>query len=80
MILAEKIIKLRKQNGWLQEELAARLNVSRQSVSKNEERVINSIVSNEYDNSISWIMKFFLLKKMVLHFRDGKCIHQDLMR
>lgn len=34
MILAEKIIKLRKQNGWSQEELAARLNVSRQSVSK----------------------------------------------
>lgn len=34
MILAEKIIKLRKQNGWSQEDLAARLNVSRQSVSK----------------------------------------------
>ena len=34
MILAEKIIKLRKQNGLSQEELAMRLNVSRQSVSK----------------------------------------------
>lgn len=34
MILAEKIIKLRKQNGWSQEELAAKLEVSRQSVSK----------------------------------------------
>ena len=34
MILAEKIIKLRKQNGWSQEDLAVRLNVSRQSVSK----------------------------------------------
>jgi len=34
MILAEKIIKLRKQNGWSQEELAMKLNVSRQSVSK----------------------------------------------
>lgn len=34
MILAEKIIKLRKQKGWSQEELAERLNVSRQSVSK----------------------------------------------
>ena len=34
MILAEKIIKLRKQNGWSQEELAERLSVSRQSVSK----------------------------------------------
>lgn len=34
MILAEKIMMLRKQNGWSQEELAAQLNVSRQSVSK----------------------------------------------
>lgn len=34
MILADKIIKLRKQNGWSQEELAERLSVSRQAVSK----------------------------------------------
>ena len=34
MILAEKIIKLRKQAGWSQEELAEKMNVSRQSVSK----------------------------------------------
>lgn len=34
MILAEKIIKLRKKNGWSQEELAEKLNVSRQAVSK----------------------------------------------
>ncbi len=34
MILAEKIMNLRKKNGWSQEELAAKLNVSRQSVSK----------------------------------------------
>ena len=34
MILVEKIIKLRKQNGWFQEDLAMQLNVSRQSVSK----------------------------------------------
>lgn len=34
MILAEKIMKLRKEKGWSQEELAMRLNVSRQSVSK----------------------------------------------
>ena len=34
MILADKIIKLRKQNGWSQEELASQLGVSRQSVSK----------------------------------------------
>lgn len=34
MILADKIIKLRKQLGWSQEELAEKMNVSRQSVSK----------------------------------------------
>ncbi|MBS6398115.1 MAG: helix-turn-helix transcriptional regulator [Clostridiales bacterium] len=34
MILAEKIMNLRKKNGWSQEELAGKLNVSRQSVSK----------------------------------------------
>ena len=34
MILAEKIVALRKQNNWSQEELASRLGVSRQAVSK----------------------------------------------
>lgn len=34
MILAEKIMSLRKRNGWSQEELAEQLDVSRQSVSK----------------------------------------------
>ena len=36
MILAEKIINLRKKNGWSQEELAEKLGVTRQSVSKYE--------------------------------------------
>jgi len=34
MILADKIVALRKKNGWSQEELAEKMNVSRQSVSK----------------------------------------------
>ncbi len=34
MILADKIIKLRKKNGWSQEELAHKMSVSRQAVSK----------------------------------------------
>ena len=34
MILADKIMDLRKKNGWSQEELAEKLNVSRQAVSK----------------------------------------------
>ena len=34
MTLADKIIQERKKNGWSQEELAERVNVSRQAVSK----------------------------------------------
>jgi transcriptional regulator with XRE-family HTH domain len=34
MILADKLIRLRKKNGWSQEELAEKMNVSRQAVSK----------------------------------------------
>ena len=34
MILADKIIRLRKKNGWSQEELADKMNISRQAVSK----------------------------------------------
>lgn len=34
MILADKIMELRKKNGWSQEELAEKMGVSRQSVSK----------------------------------------------
>lgn len=34
MILSEKITALRKQMGWSQEELAEKLNISRQSISK----------------------------------------------
>ena len=34
MIFADKLIDLRKKNGWSQEDLAEKLNVSRQAVSK----------------------------------------------
>lgn len=34
MLLADKIIRLRKKNGWSQEELAEKMRVSRQAVSK----------------------------------------------
>lgn len=42
MILAEKIMKLRKQQGWSQEDLAIRLDISRQSVSKWDSGVSHS--------------------------------------
>ena len=34
MIFAEKVLALRRRNGWSQEELAEKAGVSRQSVSK----------------------------------------------
>ena len=34
MKLSDKIIQLRKSNGWSQEDLAEKLNVSRQAVSR----------------------------------------------
>lgn len=40
--LSEKIVKLRKNNGLTQEQLAEQLNVSRQSVSKWESGVSHS--------------------------------------
>ncbi|MGL1957152.1 MAG: helix-turn-helix domain-containing protein [Colwellia sp.] len=63
MILAEKIVRLRKQFGWSQEELAEKMNISRQSVSKWEStnsipdlnRII--ILSELFDVSTDFLLK-----------------------
>lgn len=63
MILADKIISLRKRFGWSQEELADKLNVSRQAVSKWEsgnsipdmEKVVN--MSNLFGVSTDFLLK-----------------------
>jgi len=63
MILADKIIKLRKQFGWSQEELADKLDVSRQAVSKWEsgnsipdmEKIVN--MSNLFGVSTDFLLK-----------------------
>lgn len=63
MILAEKIIQLRKKNGWSQEELAEKMNVSRQSVSKWEGSLsvpdLNKILllSQIFSVSIDYLLK-----------------------
>ena len=63
MTLSEKIMNLRKKNGWSQEELAERLDISRQSVSKWEseqstpdlEKVI--IMSELFEVTTDYILK-----------------------
>jgi transcriptional regulator with XRE-family HTH domain len=63
MILADKIIELRKQNNWSQEELAEKLGVSRQAISKWEgaqstpdlERII--AMSNLFGVSTDYLVK-----------------------
>lgn len=63
MIFADKLIALRKKAGWSQEELAAKLNVSRQSVSKWEgaqsvpdiERIL--LISRLFGVSTDYLLK-----------------------
>lgn len=63
MIFAEKIVNLRKKCGWSQEELAEKLNVSRQSVSKWEsgasipdiEKII--LLGNLFEVSTDYLLK-----------------------
>ena len=63
MIFAEKLIMLRKQKGWSQEELAAQLDVSRQSVSKWESMTsipdLDKIIklSSIFDVSTDYLLK-----------------------
>lgn len=62
-MLADKIIYLRKKNGWSQEELAEKLNISRQSVSKWESGQsvpdLNKIIilSNLFDVTTDYLLK-----------------------
>lgn len=63
MIFADKLIQLRKKNGWSQEELAEKIDVSRQSVSKWEgaqaipdyDKMIK--LSNLFGVSIDYLLK-----------------------
>jgi transcriptional regulator with XRE-family HTH domain len=63
MILAEKIVRLRKQVGWSQEELAEKMDVSRQSVSKwestNSIPDLNKIImlADIFDVSTDFLLK-----------------------
>lgn len=63
MILAEKIVRLRKQVGWSQEDLAEKMGISRQSVSKwestNSIPDLNKIImlADIFDVSTDYLLK-----------------------
>lgn len=72
MTLSEKIMNLRKKNGWSQEELAERLDISRQSVSKWEsgesvptlEKLIR--ISEIFEVSTDYLLKKILKRKSLI--------------
>ncbi len=83
MILADKIILLRKRNGWSQEELADMLKVSRQSVSKWESAQstpeLNRIIEMSKIFSVS---TDYLIKDEMeeIEFSDGYVNDNDLRK
>lgn len=83
MKLADKIILLRKQKGWSQEELAAQMDVSRQSVSKWESGAstpdIDKIIllSQIFDTTTDYLLKEEIddTSDSVLNEEKGKTLH-----
>lgn len=82
MILADKIITLRKQLGWSQEELAEKLGISRQSVSKWEsgmsipdlERIVK--MSNIFGVSTDYLLKDEVETTVYTETEDDKATGQ----
>ena len=76
MNLNQKITQLRNDNNWSQEELAEKLNVSRQSVSKWEsgqakpdlDKII--ALSNIFDVSTDYLLKDIMKKKAIHQLRS----------
>ena len=76
MIFADKIIQLRKQRGWSQEELAERMHVTRQSVSKWEsmqsvpdiERVVQ--LSELFGVSLDYLLKDDVKDLSLIHISE----------
>ena len=72
-MLSEKIISLRKSRGWSQEELAERLDVSRQSVSKWESGVSNP----ELDKIVAMSTLFGVSTDYLLDMPKGVTVNVD---
>ena len=76
MNLNQKITQLRNDNNWSQEELAEKLNVSRQSVSKWEsgqskpdlDKIV--VLSNILDVSTDYLLKDIMKKKAIHQLRS----------
>lgn len=87
MILADKIIELRKKEGWSQEELAEKLDVSRQSISKWEsaqsvpdmKRIVQ--MSEIFGVSTDFLLKddieFFEAREHVEDFPDTRTVTME---
>lgn len=86
MILAEKIILLRKKNGWSQEELAQQLAVSRQSVSKWEggqsipdlDKLL--ALSAVFGVTVDYLVKEELGENSIEYTEDGAELQETLPR
>lgn len=78
MILADKIINLRKKRGWSQEQLAEQLNVSRQSVSKWESALsvpdMDKIVKM---SNLFGVSTDYLLKDEIENIQPGTVTDKD---
>lgn len=82
MNLSEKIVKLRKINGWSQEELAENLNVSRQAISRWENETALPDANNILQLSKLFnVTADFLLNEDYTSDGDTQCIketHKEL--
>ena len=78
MILADKIIRLRKQNGWSQEELAEKLGLKKSAVAKYENGRVENIkrstieeMARIFDCTPSYLMGWDNMNTTVAAHKDG---------
>ena len=79
MLLADKIMNLRKKLGWSQEELASHLNVSRQSVSKWESGMsipdMNKIIGMSHLFGVS--TDYLLIDEVEEYHKEGEVMQEE---
>ena len=81
MILADKIIELRKKEGWSQEELAEKLSVTRQSVSKWEgAQAIPDLAKGVQMSRLFGVTTDYLLKDELEESQPAECDAAPVLR